>query len=187
MVYHARLMLSLATMGLISGAACILAGGALLARRDAVCAGLASFPRNRPAGWILSAAALFWVAWIVYHARLGSFDAWKPWIWLAGPVTFVAVVVFVDELLAPRALGGLLLLAANPMLQAARTGDSSWSAAFSAFTYVLIVAGIAWMLGPYRFRRWTGWLTDGARARLTAAGLMAVGLLLAGLAGSYER
>lgn len=182
MVYHPRLMLSLATISLICGAACILAGGALLARQEAVRGWMASFPRNRPAGWILSAVALLWVAWIVYHARLGGFDAWKPWIWLAGPVTFGAVVLFMDELLAPRALGGLILLAANPMLQAARTGDSSWSAVLSAFTYVLIVAGIAWMLGPYRFRRWTAWLTDGARARLTGTGLLAVGLLLAGLA-----
>jgi hypothetical protein len=174
-------MLSLATISLIFGAVCIAGGIALLARPEAVRGWLAAFPRNRPAAWILTAVALAGVAWIVYHARLGRFDSLKPWIWLAGPVSLGLIVVFVDELLAPRALGGLLLLAANPMLQAARVSDSPWSVVVSAFTYVLIVAGIAWMLGPYRFRRWTTWLTSGARARVTGAVLAAAGLLLAGL------
>ncbi len=184
MHYHARLMFSLASVSWISGAACLIVGAALLARPEPVRRLLAAFPRNRPAAWVLAAAALAWVAWIVYHARLGRFDALKPWIGLAGMVTYGLMVVFMDELLAPRALGGLVLLVANPMLQAARVHDSPWSVVVSAFTYVLIIAGIGWMLGPYRFRRWTSWLTDGARARATGSVLAALGLLLAGLAAT---
>lgn len=177
-----RPMMSLATISLICGGACAAAGVALLASPGTVRRALAAFPRNRPAAWLLTALALAWVAWIVYHARLGRFDALKPWIWIAGPAAFGLTVVFVDELLAARALGGVLLLAANPILQTARVNDSGWSVVVSAFTYVLIVAGIAWMLGPYRFRRWTAWLTDGARARVTGAVTTATGLVLAGLA-----
>lgn len=182
MGYDAGLMMSLATLSLICGGACVAAGAALVVSPGAARGGLAAFPRSRPAAWILTAIALAWVAWIVYHARLGRFDTLKPWIWVAGPVAFGLTVVFVDELLAARALGGLLLLAANPILQAARVNDSPWSVVVSAFTYVLIVAGIAWMLGPYRFRRWTAWLTDGARARVTGTVLASTGLVLAGLA-----
>lgn len=182
MVYHPGSMMSLTTISLILGGTCLVAGAGLTAAPGTARGILSSFPRNRPAAWVLTAMALAWVAWIVYHARLGRFDALKPWIWVAGPVAFGLTVVFVDELLAARALGGLLLLAANPILQTARVNDSPWSVVVSAFTYVLIVAGIAWMLGPYRFRRWTAWLTDGARARMTGLALAATGLVLAGLA-----
>jgi len=182
MLYDPSSMMSLATISMICGGACAAAGAGLLAAPGTVRRALSAFPRNRPAAWLLTAVALAWVAWIVYHARLGRFDTLKPWIWAAGPVAFGLTVVFVDELLAARALGGLLLLAANPILQTARVHESPWSVVVSGFTYVLIVAGIAWMLGPYRFRRWTGWLTDGARARVTGAALTATGLVLAGLA-----
>lgn len=172
---------SLSLISIVCGVVTVAIGAAFWMARDPVRRALAAFPRNRPAAWLLTAAAVGWVAVIVHGAQLGRFDVAKPWFWLIVPVSYGLIVAFVDELLAARALGGLLLLAANPMLRAARVHESPWSAAVSLFAYVLVVAGIAWMLGPYRFRRWTAWLTADARVRPAAAGFLAIGLALAGL------
>ena len=84
------------------------------------------FSRNIPAAWILTALDVAWVAWIVFHASLGWFDPLKPALYILAPMSFLAMVFFMDELLAPRALGGLLLLLANPVLNSARWLETEW-------------------------------------------------------------
>lgn len=177
-------MISLATMAVAGGALCATAGVALLAAGETVRRALAGFPRNKPAGWILTAVSLAWVAWIVYHARLGGFEYVKPWLFVAGPASFVLIVWLLEELLAARALGGLLLLAMNPVIVAARLHPSPWRVVMPAIAYAIIVAGMAWVLGPYRFRRWLTPLTaSGAPAKATALVLLVLGgsLLVLGL------
>jgi hypothetical protein len=88
--------------------------------------GWTAFPRSRAPGWILAAVGVFWVAWVVQHAALGRFEVLKPFIPFAAVGRFGAIVYFLDELLAPRALGGLLLLVANPVLNGVRWADSAW-------------------------------------------------------------
>lgn len=169
-------MISLATMAVAGGALCASAGVALLAAGETVRRVLAAFPRNKPAGWILTAASLIWVVWIVYHARLGGFEYLKPWLFLAGPVSFVLIVWLLEELLAARALGGILLLAMNPVLVMARLHPSPWRLVMPAVAYVIIVAGMAWVLGPYRFRRWLTPLTaKGTPATASGLALLALG------------
>lgn len=168
-------MTSLATMAVSGGVLCTAAGGAMLAAGDAVRRALAAFPRHRWLGWVLTAIALFWVTWIVYHARLGRFEYLKPWLFVAAPVSFGLIVWLLDDLLAPRAGGGLLLLAMNPVLCSARLHPSAWSVVMSALAYVVIVAGMAWVLGPYRFRRWLTPLTSPGIAS-TATGTVFLGL-----------
>ena len=162
----------------------LLAGIALLRFPSALRAGLAAFPRSKWPGWILTAICVFWVAWVIRHAALGRFEALKPLIPVAAMLVFAAIVWFLDELLAPRALGGLLLLLADPILTGVRWADSSWRFVPVLMAYAWVIAGCLLMLYPWIFRkmvdrflisagsiRAAGWSKLMAGAVLLAAGL----------------
>jgi hypothetical protein len=117
------------------------------------------FSRNVPAAWILTAIDVLWVAWIILHASLGRFEPLKPLVYVAAPVSFFAMVFFMDELLAPRALGGLLLLMANPVLNSARWLDTQWRLVMVVIAYVWVIAGITFVLSPFRLRQAAAWGT----------------------------
>jgi hypothetical protein len=155
----------------------------LVAPRRA-CAVLTRFPRNRVAGWILSAAALAWSAWLLYHTPLGRFEWVKTYLWILGAVSYVLIVTFMDELLAPRALGALMILAPAPMLTVARWHASPWRLVMVALAYVIAVAGTVLVLSPYRFRLTAAAAMRGERRGrwLGAAGTaLALALLLIAL------
>ncbi len=117
------------------------------------------FSRNMPAAWILTAIAVMWVSWIVFHASLGRFEPLKPLLYVAAPVSFFAMVFFMDELLAPRALGGLLLLLANPVMNSARWLETPWRLVMIVIAYVWVIAGITFVLSPFRLRQAAAWGT----------------------------
>ncbi len=117
------------------------------------------FSRNIPAAWILTAIDVFWVAWIILHASLGRFEPLKPLVYVGVPVSFFAMVFFMDELLAPRALGGLLLLLANPVLNAARWLDTEWRLVMVVIAYAWAIVGIVLVLSPFRLRQAAEWGT----------------------------
>ena len=169
-----NLLLLLGGLGLTAGVAC-------LAFPRGVRAGLLAFPRSKWPGWILTAVCVFWITWVIRHAALGRFEVVKPVIPVLGFLTFGAVVWLLDELLAPRALGGLLMLVANPMLMGVRWADSAWRFVIVAIAYAWVIAGCALMLHPWLFRKLAAPFTDNpGRLRLVAAGkLLGGGILLA--------
>lgn len=177
---HHFLGVTLAALGGLG----VLAGLAAVRFPAAVRAGLVAFPRSKVPGWILTVVGVCWVAWVVQHAALGRFEGLKPLIPVAAVLLVGAMVYFLDELLAPRALGGLLLLVANPILNGVRWADSAWRLVPVLIAFAWVIAGCALMLHPWLFRKWTeGFLrTDGA---LRAAGwgkvLAGAVLLAAGL------
>lgn len=171
--------LKLAQAAVFVGVLCAV-GGILLLLKPAACrAYLPGLGRHRPTAWALTAIDLLWVAWIVNQASLGRFDVLKPWIYPAIPIAFYLIVQFVDELLGARALGGLLLLMANPVLNAARWMETDWRLVMTVLAYVWAVAGIALTLSPYLWRRWVSPLvaTD-SRARALGAAKIGFGVLL---------
>jgi hypothetical protein len=129
------------------------AGTAVLRFPAALRAGLSAFPRSKGPGWILTAVCIFWVAWVVQHAALGRFEGLKPLIPVVAVALFAAMVWLLDELLAPRALGGLLLLVANPVLNGVRWADSAWRFVPALIAYAWVIAGCALMLHPWVFRK----------------------------------
>lgn len=143
---------------------------------------LALFPRNRVAGMLLTAGALVWSALEVNDMALGGLDVYKVWLWAIGPVLFVLIVGFMDELLAVRALGGLLMLVAGPVLEIQRFQPSHWRWVLAVLAYAWAVKGAMLILAPYRFRHGVEWVlkTDGACRRVGVAGA-AFGLFLIGL------
>ena len=161
-LFLGKLLILLGALGLVAGLAVLRFPAALRA-------GLAAFPRSKWPGWMLTAVCVFWVAWVIRHAALGRFEAVKPLIPVLAVVGFGAIVWFLDELLAPRALGGLLLLLANPMLNGVRWSESAWRFAVVLIAYAWVVAGCALMLHPWGFRR----MAD--QFAVSAGGLRAAG------------
>lgn len=138
---------------------------------------LRAFSRNALAAGVLSAVDLFWVAVLILQTDLDRFEYLKPLVYVLGPLSFYLVNKYMDELLAPRALGGFLLLAATPILDAARWHDSPARLLVTLIAYIGVVKGILFVLSPYRFRDFVnGWMTSIPRVRAGAA----FGLVLGG-------
>ncbi len=147
-------MSSLSGISLIIGSvAGMLSAGMLFCPEHAQSC-IKSFPRHRLAGAVLSCAALVWATILLMKMNMGSLEKYEPFLLILAPVVFVLVVFFVDELLAPRALGGLMLLVPAPILAAARWHDSVWRYFAIVSAYLMVVKGISLVLSPYLFRRW---------------------------------
>lgn len=112
------------------------------------------FPRNFWVGAILATLALIWSALEVRAMPLGNYiEGYKWLLWILTPVALGMILMFMNELLAPRALGGLLLLVADPVLsiQCMYASRATWLIAVLAYGWV--IAGAALVLSPYRFRQ----------------------------------
>ena len=176
-------MTDLAIAALVVGALLALLGGIALAAPDRARRGARAFPRSAWTGRLLTAIDIAWVAVIVVRAPLGRFEHLKPLVYIAAPAGYLLIVSFMDELLAPRALGGLLLLAANPLVRSAFVHPSSLRLVMTCFAYFWVVAGMVLMLSPYRFRQ-AAELTLGSdsKCRVTGAIRLLLGTIMICLA-----
>lgn len=150
-------------------------------------AGVAAFPRSIWPGRILAAINLIWAAYNLTLMHLGMFDAWKVHLYWLTPIAIVLCVVYLDELLSPRALGGFLLLVAGLMLALARWHPSDWRLVVTVIAYLWILLGLVFLLSPWWFRRLTPWLvgshdktvrTTGAIKAIVGLGLIALALFV---------
>jgi uncharacterized protein YjeT (DUF2065 family) len=166
---------ALSVAALALGACGVLVHVPLLVAPAAARRWVAAFPRSRAPAWVLTGVALVWAAVVTYQTPMGMIERFKPWLYVITPVSFLLIVTLMDELLAPRALGGWLLLAPAPVLVAARASDSPARLAMVVLAYVLAVAGIALVLSPYRFRR-TAELLLRSEASCRAWGAVGIGV-----------
>jgi hypothetical protein len=114
---------------------------------------LKMFPRNFWIGAVLAALALVWSAFEVNDMPLGNFIGDYKWtLLILAPVTWVLILVFMNELLAPRALGGLLLLVANPVLSIQFLSNAKATWVMAGLAYAWVIVGTLLVLAPYRFR-----------------------------------
>lgn len=164
-------MTNFAWMSIITGIVLAGMGMVTLIRPDRVTVALHRFPRSVWPGRILVAVDLIWVAWVVSHASLGRFEWVRPYVWPLAGAGFFLVIHFMDELLSSRALGGLLLLLGNPVLNAGRWLDNPWRLVMVVLVYLWVIAGMVLLLSPFRFRKTVEWMVrQGGRLR-TAAGI----------------
>jgi uncharacterized protein YjeT (DUF2065 family) len=164
-------MNSLSMVSLSAGVVAAAGGVACLLGAGTARSALAALPRNRSAGWIITAVVICWSAWLLYHTPLGRFDGLKPLVFIAAPVSIYLLVTFVDELIAARALGALLLLIPSPMLAAVRTSYSYWRWPIGIVAYLLVVAGISLVLSPHLFRKAAG-VVAGTDSRCRVTGIV---------------
>lgn len=142
---------------------------------------LKAFPRHDWAGRILAAVCMAWSVNLVREMPLGWFDAYKGWLYVAGPILYLLISIFMAELLAARALGGVLLLVASPVLEAASFQPSGLRLILVVLAYGWVIAGMALVLAPYRFRK-TAQVVCGTTGQCRVMG--GVGVVLgAGLVG----
>lgn len=116
---------------------------------------LAAFPRNRVLGIALTAVALLWSAMLLNNMTLGELGKYKHLLYILTPAAFFLVVFFLDELLAARAFGGLLMLYPTLMVDIARWHPSSWRLVVVSLAYIFVIAGMWITLSPFKFRTWT--------------------------------
>ena len=139
---------------------------------------LRNFPRNKPAGAILTIILAAWFFWLVKVSDLGEFSNWRSLVLYLTPVSAVLAIFFMQEFLAVRALGGLVLMAAEPLLEAAFMRDEQVRLLLVSLTYVWIIAGMFWVGMPYTLRDQVAWVTSSeTRWRAAAFAGLAYGAL----------
>ncbi len=160
----------------IIGLSYIFTGLALALGGNTVRNCLKLFPRHRIAGIILAAAAIGWTALLLWHSPLGWFEPYRHTLpYLAAAICLLAIIL-ADELLAPRALGGLLLLVAAPVLNAIRWEPTAWRLALTVQAYIWVIAGMMFVFSPHLFRRMCNWTyASPRRTKLIAWTAAAVG------------
>jgi hypothetical protein len=153
-------MSDLAFITLICGALVFVwsAGMALWPR--GVAAWVSAFPRHVWAGRILAAVDVLWSAWLLMHMGFEWVDAHRIVVYATVPVAYILVILFVDDLLAARALGGLMLLAPLPILESAFVHPAVSRLIMTSFAYLLVILGIVLVWSPFKWRQWTErWIT----------------------------
>lgn len=143
---------------------------------------LRAFPRSVWPGRALVVADTVWFAAVLLGTGMNWIDAHRPLVMLLAVVLCLGIVFFMPELLSVRAFGTLLLLAANPIIEAAFMHPAGSRLVMTTYAYALAIIGCVLVWSPYLFRRWLRPLVEnpGASRAAGAAGAIA-GLCLAAL------
>lgn len=119
---------------------------------------LKEFPRAYHWGVILLTIDMVWSVFALAHMDMGEFfDKRRMFIY----VTFggyVAVLLYVKEFLAVRALGALMLLAAGPVLSAAFLQPQTSRLLLPILAYAWIIAGMYFIGMPFLLRDTLNWV-----------------------------
>lgn len=176
-------MSTLSWYGMGVGAALLAIGVTGLIRPPVLQRALEAFPRHRLSAIVLTVINVVWVTWLLIETPLGRFEGWKPALYLLSPATLLAVILYMDELLAPRMWGGFLLLLAVPVLDAARWHESGLRLVLTVVVYGWVVWAMLLMLSPYRFRHSVEWCWPQHRRPviLTACAVVGASLLVLGV------
>ncbi len=147
-------MSDLAFVSLISGVIVLAAGLGLALMPQRTANWMRRFPRHVWAGRLLTGICVVWSAVLLLQAGFDWVDAHRWFVYPAIPVAFGLIIVLMDELLAARALGGLLLLVPLPILDSAFMHPSASRLVMTVFAYLLVVCGMVLVWSPYKLRRW---------------------------------
>jgi hypothetical protein len=171
--------LSLQTTGLIVGALLLVLHVVALIHAQGVQQWLRRFPRSREMGGVLLTVAAVWAFALVAQMDLGEFSSSRPVFLGIIAAGYFLTLFFVEEFLAVRALGMLLLLAAEPLLDAAFLRPESSRLLLNVLAYVWATLGIFWVGKPYLLRDELEWVTQSPlRWRLAALGGAIYGAVL---------
>lgn len=114
-----------------------------------------AFPRHIWAGRILAAVDIIWSVWLLMQMGFAWVAAHHVLVYAAAPAAYILVILFVDDLLAARALGGLMLLAPLPILESAFVHPAMSRLVMVIFAYLLVIFGIVLVWSPFKWRKWT--------------------------------
>lgn len=175
MIYH----LSLQTTGLAAGFLLVITHAFALIRPEQTVAWAKAFPRSRPASTVLIIIAAVWSFLLVQSIDLGEFSPLRNIMLLAIVVGAILSWIYVPEFLAVRALGMILLLAAEPMLESAVLRNEPTRLLLVVLAYAWVIAGLFYVGMPYLLRDAIQWVTAGRnRLKLGAIAGTVYGLAL---------
>lgn len=115
------------------------------------------FPRSAPSGAVLFSVAAGWFFWLIYSTDLGEFSSMRGKFLILTAIAYVLTLRFGMEFLSVRALGMILLLAAEPLLEAAWLRPEAAKLWLVTLVYVWIVCGLFFIGTPYLLRDLISW------------------------------
>ena len=149
--------LTLHTAGIVAGAMLVLISLPGFIKPSIAQTWLKDLPRSRVAGIALLTIVLLWSFWLLATMEMGEFSSFRRPLLIVLPIGYVLVIRFVEEFLAPRALGILGLLAAEPLLEAAFFRYETSRLFLTVLAYLMIIAGLFWVTMPYLLRDQINW------------------------------
>ncbi len=137
------------------------------------------FPRGVAPAWIFTALCCALGAREAHLMNMGAVDVVKPYIPFIAVAVFVASVVYMKELLAPRALGGFLCLIAVPITKTAALSGAPFFQVLVAVVYLGVIYGIILLMSPWYFRKfYKPFMENAALFKAAAFAKTMVGALL---------
>jgi hypothetical protein len=160
--------------GIVVGIALLFGHIFALVQKQKVQDFLKAFPRSYKWGVILLSIDLVWGMMCLSNMDMGEFFNLRKWFLIIVPVSFVLVLVYVQEFLAVRALGSLMLLIGGIVLQAAFLQPQMSRLLLPVIAYVWIIAGMYFVGMPFLMRDWVNWVTgnDGRWKLATLGGVV---------------
>ncbi len=184
MIYSLDLKTALLTVGLL-----LIAGHAFaLLQPNATRNFLRELPRSRAMGFVLLLVVTIWAWLLAANIDLGEFSNWRPTLKVFIPVAAVLTWLFVEEFLAARCLGMLVLLAAEPLLESAFLRPEMSRLFLVTLVYVWVSFALFWIGMPYTLRDQIAWVSksDG-RWKATALAGLGYGTILLATIGTLQR
>lgn len=165
--------LDLRVVGLVVGAGLLLTHLLAVSRFADCKVMLKTFPRSRVAGTVLIVVAGIWAFSLIRQMDLGEFVGMRQMILFGIVAGTILAWLYVEEFLAVRALGMLLLLAATPVLEAAFLHPETTRYLVVVLAYAWILLGLFWVGMPWVMRDQILWLTahDGRLRGMIWAGV----------------
>lgn len=181
--------MSLFLATLLPGLCLALLGGLLVWNDPRVSSTAKALPRSNRAAWLFFGASSAWFLWRV--SRLGEADL--IFFQQPGPVMIgfgvlaLLALIYTPDFLAVRGLCILVLLGADPLLQAAYMEyDQPQRLLMVTAVYLFLALAIYLAAAPYRLRDFFDWLfrTPG-RAKWVGIVLLGYGLTTSAMAFTY--
>ncbi len=170
---------TLAQVAVAAGGIYIISHGWAAWKPEACSPLLRAFPTHYPTGLALLAVGALWFASLMATIDLMEYAPHRDKFVIVTISLAAATAWFVRDLLAVRALGVVLLLAAQILLDAAFPEESVARLVVTVLAYAWIFEGLLLVGLPYIFRDAILWLTDEpGRVRLFGALGAGFGLLL---------
>lgn len=170
------------------GIICLLLGVSIAAAPARLAALYKALPRNKAAGYILSAIAWIWAGVALTTMGLDLLMPFQKYIPFAVLACIPLTWLWLDNLLACRAIGAILTLFPYELLHTARVHPSPWRLVLVTLAYLCIVKGMVFLLYPWKLRQAIDWINRHLTIfRLAGATHALLGLLLIALGATVLR
>jgi hypothetical protein len=179
-----KMTLNLSTLAVLLGLGMGLPQIYGIVKPAAFAAAMRKFPRSIPWGCALMLSGTAWFLWNLDQESISDFAAYKPYLEAGFAAIGIGTCIFVQDFLAVRGLGVVLLLLAKLMVDSGRPHlpESHWVWVIQGWAYVLVIAGIWFTISPWRLRNLLEWGTANEKRVKIGCGLrLAFGLFVAAL------